>query len=297
MKFFTSWGQNKRVEKFFTWEQFTENFGKEMVSSQDVFNNMEKSGVTDFSLAKFDFHFISNEKNKLEKLQEFIKKHYPYKIKSIKKIKKELWELNGETNEIPITENILLYWSLDMYKRGYEFDAKLDGYGAPFDPKNQNFPSFEISKEDFYFDKGVECYNSGDLSGAIINWSITLKINPKDPNSYYSRAIVKNELYTWKSALKDYDKAIELAPDFISALTNRGSLKDENEDYKGAINDYNKVINLENVDLENKQMAYYNKGNSEYNIGNKESACKDWKTAYELGADYALERINEKCEK
>lgn len=295
LKFLTGWGQNKNKDKFITWEQFTQNFGKEMVSAQDVFNNMQKSGVSDFSLAKFDFHFVSNSKEKLEKLQGFLMEHYPYEIKSIKKINKGLWELNAETNEIPITEDNLLYWVLDMYKRGYEFDAKLDGYGAPFDPKNQKFPDFDKAKEDFYFNKGLECYNSGDLSGAILNWTICIKINPKDPNSYYSRAIVKNELYTWKSSLADYDKAIEIAPDFISALTNRGSVKDENGDYEGAIEDYEKVINLENVDIENKQMAYFNKGNSEFNLGNKTKACESWKKAHELGADYALERINEKC--
>lgn len=281
--------------KFITWEQFTQDFAKEMVSAQDVFNNMQKSGLSDFCLAKFDFHFISDTKGKLEKFQEFLKEHYPYEIKSIKRIKKELWELNGETNEIPITEDNLLYWGLDMYKRGYEFDAKLDGYGAPYDPKNQKFPDFSKTKEDFYFDKGIECYNSGNLSGALLNWTICIKINPNDPNYYYSRAIVKNELYTWKSSIKDYDKAIEIAPDFISALTNRGSVKDENGDYEGAIADYDKVINLDNIDIEDKQMAYFNKGNSEFNLGNKAKACENWKKAYELGAEYALERINEKC--
>ena len=142
LKFLTGWGQNKNEDKFITWEQFTQNFGKEMVSAQDVFNKMQKSGVSDFSLAKFDFHFVSNSKEKLEKLQEFLKENYQYKIKSLKKLNKGLWELNGETNEIPITEENLLYWGLDMYKRGYEFDAKLDGYGAPFDPKKSKIPGF-----------------------------------------------------------------------------------------------------------------------------------------------------------
>ena len=295
LKIFTTWKKNKQKEKFFSWKQFSDNFGKEMASSKEVFNYMKENGLKEYSFSKFDFHFISNAKSKLEKLQVFLQEHYPYKVMSLKKIKKGQWELNGETNEIPITESILLYWCLDMYKRGYEFDAKLDGYGAPFDPQSQNYPNFETSKEEYYFDKGVECYNSGNLIGSLINWTIVIKINPKDPNSYYSRAIVKNELHTWKSAIKDYDKAIEIAPDFISALTNRGSVKDENGNYKEAIEDYNKVINIEKVDLENKQMAYYNKGNSEYNLGNKENACIDWEKAYKLGAEYALERINEKC--
>ena len=291
LKFLTGWGQDKNEEKFITWEQFIQNFGKEMVSAQDVFNNMEKSGVSDFSLAKFDFHFVSNSKDRLEKFQEFLIKHYPYEIKSIKKIKKGLWELNGETNEIPITKDNLLYWGLDMYKRGYEFDAKLDGYGALFDPKNQKFPDFGKAKEDFYFNKGLECYNSGDLSGAILNWTICIKINPEDPNSYYSRAIVKNELYTWKSSIADYNKAIEIAPDFIDAIVNRGTVKDENGDYEGALTDYEKALELKPNDA----MTYFNIGNTKFNQGKKSVACENWKKAKELGADYAQERINEKC--
>ena len=61
---------------------------------------------------------------------------------------------------------------------------------------------------------------------AIINWTLVFIINPNEPNAYYSKAIVKNEFYTWKSVLRDYDKAIEIAPDFISALTNIGAIAD-----------------------------------------------------------------------
>jgi len=286
----------KMENTYFTWDNFVENFGKEMVSAEDVYSQMVKSGLMDNSLGRFDFHFVSNKKDNLERLQQFITEHYPYEIISLKKVDSQSWELHGVTNEIPVTADNLLYWGLDMYKRGYEFDSRLDGYGAPFDHKNPKLPNFDKSKEDFYFDKGIDCYNSGDLSGALINWSNVLIINSTDPNAYYSRAIVKNELYTWKSALRDYDKAIEIAPDFIDALTNRGSLKDENGDYQGAIDDYNKVLLLENVDLENKQMAYFNRGNSKFNLKDKKGACEDWKKAYNLGADYALERLKEHCD-
>lgn len=291
LKFLTSWGQNKNEDRFITWEQFSQNFGKEIVSALDVFNNMKVNGVSDFSLAKLDFNFISNSKEKLEKLHGFIDEHYPYEVKSIKKIKKGLWELNGETNEIPITEDNLLYWGLDMYKRGYEFDTKLDGYGALFDPKNQKFPELTQEKEDSYFNKGIECYNSGNLSGAILNWTICIKINPKNPNAYYSRAIVKNELYTWKSSIADYNKAIEIAPDFIDAIINRGTVKDENEDYEGALTDYEKALELKPNDA----MTYFNIGNTKFNQGKKLEACENWKKAKELGADYAQERINQLC--
>lgn len=287
-------GQNKIENTFFTWKDFQDNFGKEMVSSEDVFKRMVKSGLKDNCLTILDFTFISDKKENLIKLGDFIKTHYPYNIQIIKEYGK-LWELNGETNEIPVTVDNLLYWDLDMYKRGYEFDSKLEAYGGPFDPKNQKFPDLDKSKEDLYFDKGLECYKSGDLSGAIINWTLTLTINTNEVNSYYSRAIVKEELHTWKSALKDYDKAIEIASDFVSALVNRGSLKDENGDYKGAIEDYNTVLSLNKVDLEDKQRAYYNRGNTKLNLKDPKGACEDWKKADDLGAQYAKARLEKYC--
>jgi len=280
--------------QFITQDNFVDNFGKEMVSAEDVYNNMVKNGLKDNCLVTMDFTFISDKKESLTKLSEFLKSHYPYAVQEVQK-SEDLWEISGETNEIPVSSDNLLYWALDMYKRGFEFDAKLDGYGGLFDPKAPKFPNLDKSEEDKYFEKGIACYNKGDLSGSLINWTLTLTINPKDPNSYYSRAIVKNELHTWKAALRDYDKAIEIAPSFANALTNRGSLKDENGDYSGAIEDYNKVLSLEKVDLENKQQAYFNRGNTKFNMKDKKGACEDWKKALELGADYAKERIDQYC--
>ena len=285
----TTFGQKKIEQKFFTWEDFVAGYGKEMVAAEDVFSNMVKSGVEDNCLTKMDFTFISNKKENLQKLGEFIKTHYPYSVQEIKKYGK-LWEINGETNEIPITEENLLYWALDMYKRGYEFEAKLDGYGGLFDPKEQKFPVIDSTKSEYYFDKGLECYNKGDLSGAIINWNLTIKIDPTEADAYYSRAIVKNELYTWKSALKDYDKAIEIEPEFVSALINRGGLKDENGDYQGAIADYEKVLKQDKLEEVNKQQAYFNLGNTYFNLKDNLKACENWNKALDNGAEYAKER-------
>lgn len=290
----TTYGQKNMEQKFFTWENFVDGFGNEMLSAEDVFNNMIKSGLKDNCLTKMDFTFISDKKENLQRLGKFIKTHYPYTVQEVKPYGK-LWEINGETNEIPITADNLLYWNLDMYKRGYEFDAKLDAYGGPFDPKNQKFPETDSTKADYYFDKGLVCYNNGDLSGAIINWSLSIQINPSDPNTYYSRAIVKSELYTWKSALIDYDKAIEIAPKFVSALINRGGLKDENGDYQGAIADYETVLKLEKLEEEEIQQAYFNLGNTYFNLKDKKKACENWNKALENGAEYAKERINEYC--
>jgi hypothetical protein len=88
-------GQNKMEQRFFTWDNFVDGFGKEMVSAEDVFNSMVKSGLKDNYLTKMDFTFISDKKENLQKLGEFIKTHYPYSIQEVKK-HDYLWEINGE---------------------------------------------------------------------------------------------------------------------------------------------------------------------------------------------------------
>jgi tetratricopeptide (TPR) repeat protein len=280
---------------YFTWKQFVDNFGKEMVSADNVYRSLVKNGLQDNCMTKMDFTFISDNNVNMIQLQEFIKSHYPYTVSEIKK-RGNIWEFKSQTDEIPITADNLLYWALDMYKRGFEFDSKLETYVGVFDPNNQTFPIIDASKEEFYFNSGMENYTKGDLNGAIINWSLALLIDPKDPNSYFSRAIVKNELFTWKAALKDYDKALEFAPGFIGALINRGNLKLENGDNEGALDDYNRILTLDQNDREIITSVYYNRGNSKYLLNDKKGACEDWQKAMELGADYAKVRIEEYCE-
>lgn len=290
----TACGQKKMENKYISWDNFVDGFGKEMVSAEDVFNNMVKSGLKNNTMTKMDFTFVSDKKENLIKLGDFIKTHYRYSVQEVKRFDK-LWEINGETNEFPMTADNLLFWALDMYKRGYEFDATIDAYGGLADSKTAIFPILDSTKTDYYFDKGLECYNNGDLSGAIFNWTLSIETDPTDPNAYYSRAIVKNELYTWKLALKDYDKAIEIAPKFVSALINRGGLKDENGDYQGAISDYEIVLKLDKLEKEEKAQAYFNLGNTYLNMKEKSNACENWKKALELGEKDAIERIKEHC--
>ncbi len=293
---FISWpalgGEMKNT--YNTWDDFVENFGREMSNSLRIYNSMKDGGLTDFAKSSFDFQYRSDSKEKLEKLSEFLLESYPYKMDYLKEIEGE-WELSLVTNPISITEEFIMYWALDMAKRGYEHDSILGSYGATYDSQNPDLPSFSKDKEDEYFDKGVEEYNKGNLSGALIYWSYVIEINPKEPDAFYSRAIVKDELYTWKAAIRDYDSALEIAPEFVSALTNRGSTKDENGDHEGAIQDYNKVIELTEVGSDNKQKALYNRGNSKYNLGDNKGACEDWKKAVDEGADYAQERFDKYC--
>ena len=282
--------KNERImnNRFFSENEFNDNFSKEMGSSQDVYENMKKSGLVDYQLSKFDFDFVSDSKEKLDSLKSFLTNNYGYQMKE-SKYENNKWVLWGEAIEFPVDSENMLYWALNLYYQGYIYDAKLTGYGASLE--TPEFIDLDSSKAEYYFDKALDAYNKGDLGTAFIDWSTCIRITPNDPNSYYSRAIVRDELQTWKSALKDYDKAIELAPNFTSAIVNRGASRDESGDYAGAIEDYSKVIELE----PSNSMAYLNRGNSNYNLGLNENACKDWQKSAELGDETAKQRLIDKC--
>jgi len=275
---------------FFLKSLFNSNFGKEMASAASVYERRKESGINEYALATYDFVFISDEQDKLSKLGNFLSANYRYKVNEVKR-QDSYWELTGDATEFPVDENNLMYWALDMYCKGYEFDCKLDGYGAAGDPTNQKFPDMEINNADYYFELAMEAYNKRNFGMATIHFSTAIKINPEDPNSWYSRAIMKDELHTWKAARRDYDKAIELAPLFVDAIINRAANKDEAGEYDEAIADYDKAIEL---DLEN-EMAYFNRGNSKFNKKDIKGACEDWNKAKELGATYAQERIDDHC--
>jgi tetratricopeptide (TPR) repeat protein len=280
---------------FITSDNFDAGFGKELVSAYNIYTTMKRSGLKDFAFAVFDFDFETNKESNIKDLAKYLKDHYPYTDIKVSKEKK-LWTLSANTNEIPVSEDILTYWALDMYRIGYEYDCRLTGYGALMDYKKQNLPNLDSSKEKEYIDKASKCSKSEDLSGAIINYSLAIKINPKNAEAFYKRARHVEDLHTWKDALSDYDKAIELDPNFTSAIVNRGALRDDNEDHKGAIEDYNKVISINKKDdKDNLTMAYRNRGNSKYNLKDTKGACADWKKAYQLGDKDVMETINEYC--
>ncbi|MDN3584523.1 tetratricopeptide repeat protein [Mucilaginibacter flavus] len=275
---------------FFTRTEFNSRFGKELASAGSVYEQRKKSGMQDYSLACYDFVFLSDTKEKVLQLGKFLENNCHFKVREPKEVD-GLWEITGDAIEFPVDDYNFMYWVLGLYCKGYEFDCKLDGYGATGDSNNQRFPDLKSVDADHYFALAMDAYNRGDLGMSVIHFSIAIKINPSDPNSWYSRAAVKEMLYTRKAARRDYDKAIELAPNFVDAIINRAANKDGAGEHLEAIDDYIKVIE---IDPEN-EMAYFNMGNSKLSIGDKDGACKDWNKALALGSDSAQERIDANC--
>ena len=74
-----------------------------------------------------------------------------------------------------------------------------------------------------------------------------------------------------KEAENDYNKAIEINPNFTEAYYNKGVLKEKSDDTKGALENYNKAIEI------NPQYAdaYHNRGRLKVKSGDVEGAKQD----------------------
>lgn len=83
----------------------------------------------------------------------------------------------------------------------------------------------------------------------------------------------------YELALVNYNKLIEIEPDFVYAYYNRAELRLSNKDYRAAILDYNEAIRRDSSFAE----AYYNRGLARLYMDDKERGLEDLRKAGELG--------------
>lgn len=277
---------------YFTWERYLENWRTGLLDAVTLYEIVEKGIFPEYGLNSLEFTFVSDKKENLKNLSNRLSENFNCSSIKIKK-RKENYELNGNTEEFPITKDNIIFWRLSFYKEGYDFDSELTDFGASFDKDNVEFLDYSEKNGSTYCKKALESFQNGNSFGAIVNWNNAVKVNPKDYDSYYNLGYVKNELKMFRDAMKDFEKSIKINPKFYSGIVARGTLSDENNEFDTAIEYYNKAIKLE---PENPQ-AYFNKGNSYYNKKETMKACEFWTKAKKLGANYAQERIEKYCKK
>ncbi len=96
-----------------------------------------------------------------------------------------------------------------------------------------------------YFYKGFAHGKLGKLEEAILNYDKAIELKPNYAVAYNNRGVAKQELGRHEDALPDLDKAIELDPNNAAAYNNRGVAKQELGRHEEAILDLDKAIELE----------------------------------------------------
>ncbi|MBW3044852.1 CHAT domain-containing protein, partial [Prochlorococcus marinus] len=130
--------------------------------------------------------------------------------------------------------------------------------------------------------RGTAKYQIKDYSGAILDFSVVLKLEPKDEEALLFRGLAKTRLSNQRGAIEDYSQIITINPENVAALESRGIGRVILKDYKNAINDFNRILELEPKNY----VAFAWRGNAKGELKDFENALKDFKQALKINKDY-----------
>ena len=121
-------------------------------------------------------------------------------------------------------------------------------------------------------------------------WQIsTAQLNQsRRADTYNSRGEAKRVSNDLDGAPADFNRALELKPDFAAAYNNRGLVKQARGDLEGALADCNRTIELN----PGAAQAYNNRGRIKRAKGDLDGAMADYDKALELKPDLAAARNN-----
>ena len=112
-------------------------------------------------------------------------------------------------------------------------------------------------------------------------WTNVLKTYPDSRRAYMSRAVYYHSNKNYELALKDYNKSLELGPNFIPSFQGRGYLYITTREYEKAIADFNRVLKTEPNNL----VVLLNRGTAYTKLKNYENAIVDFNKALSLSPD------------
>jgi tetratricopeptide (TPR) repeat protein len=152
----------------------------------------------------------------------------------------------------------------------------------PGDPKTEEWREWASQN---LLNKGHRLFEK-DLPGAIENYSLSVKFDDQNFETYYWRGIAFYRLENFKSALSDLDLAIEINPHHFESYRMVDYILARDQQWDKIINYWNKFLELE----PNHAAAYLERAGTHYHNKDFENALGDLKKSCELGNQEACKR-------
>ncbi len=143
-----------------------------------------------------------------------------------------------------------------------------------------------------YYTRGIVRQASGAHKSAIEDFDAALEMSGQNDEILLMRAFSKEMTSDLRGALTDYSSALKLNPLLEKANSNRGNVLYKLHRYEEAIRDFDRALSIN----PNNAKLYYNRGLALYLSGNKEKACSDLQKALEMDFTSALAPLDSYCE-
>lgn len=116
---------------------------------------------------------------------------------------------------------------------------------APIKPFLKPSPTLVTAQD--YFDQGDFDYGQGECDNTIANYTHAIELNPNLAEAYNNRAYVNMVKKDYAAALPDLDRALQLRPNYVNALMNRGDIYNYYDaiNFERAVDDYDQVLNID----------------------------------------------------
>ncbi|MFC2118793.1 tetratricopeptide repeat protein [Bacteroidota bacterium] len=206
------------------------------------------------------------------------------------------------SNESSILNNEILEEKVDVLNNSELSDSAQDAYYfyksiVNCAARNYNSAIEEANKSLSYAPNVSYYFNRANIRLEMIEFIASTENNNNFVNinkSFnYDKSIKENESYNYDQVILDYQKCIEIDPDFVFAYFNLANVKCLARDFEGAVKHYTTVIQKNNEIAE----AYYNRGLTLLYLKRNKEACIDLGKAGELGILKSYSVIKRFCNK
>ena len=136
-------------------------------------------------------------------------------------------------------------------------------------------PTIDTAAARTSFDRGEAFINRGEWDAAIREYNEAIRLNPNYAEAYGSRGLAYWVNRDYDRAIEDCTEAIRLNPNYAEAYNYRGNAYSRKNDYDRAIADYNEAIRLNPNDA----IFYSNRGGAYYRKNDYDRAIEDYTEA------------------
>ena len=135
----------------------------------------------------------------------------------------------------------------------------------------------------FYNNRGIDYRKEGKLDLAIKDFDKAIELNPEFAEAYNNLGNAYDDKGDFDKAIVNFNTAIKFKSDFVDAYVNRGVAYGKRDEFNKAIADFTTAINLDPYHAG----AYYNRGNAYLLKGDFDKAVEDYDTSIKLSPDDA----------